>query len=457
GSSDLPPTWAALTMVKAAHVGGKSEEPLGLGVWESEGKLFIEIVNRGAPIWLGSRESGGMSAARWEKFHQALRGADRVSLENFGRKGQKVVIEIKLGSRAAAKSLAASGGLAAAVIPEGEKIEIRPLKPGEEGALSRLFYLVYGYDYVNELVYYPEKLKALAESGDLLSTVAARPNGRLVGHVGLVRKSRNPPVYEAAMGVVDPAAKSRGLFSQLFDRIMETVRATPMQYCLFDFVTNHEYSQRHVAKFQPCELALFIGCQTRKTQAKLERIGLGPDPEGMDRYSLLVSAIPRVAQPFGPEVVLPESIGAAFGFLLKPFNLRWSVSSRFEAMPEGGLCRSQYQPLQSAVAFDLDRPGRGALDGLLGEWRELLRKGCQYAAVEFPLASPGLGMLCDILSSNGFFAAGFVPYRCGAELGFRFQALGPTRVAFDKIKVASETGRRLLEIVRKEYEACAVL
>ena len=126
---------------------------------------------------------------------------------------------------------------------------MRGLAPGEEDALSRLFYLVYGYDYINEFVYYPEKIKAMIEAGDLLPIVAARPNGRLVGHVGLVRRHREPAVYEAAMGAVDPMVKSRGLFGQLFAKTMEVVRQTPMQYCFSDCVTNHAFSQRHVAKF----------------------------------------------------------------------------------------------------------------------------------------------------------------------------------------------------------------
>ncbi|MEP7168227.1 MAG: DEAD/DEAH box helicase family protein, partial [Bacteroidota bacterium] len=41
---------------------------------------------------------------------------------------------------------------------EGE-VTIREILPGEEAALSQLFYFVYGYNYINESVYYPEKIK----------------------------------------------------------------------------------------------------------------------------------------------------------------------------------------------------------------------------------------------------------------------------------------------------------
>ncbi|MDD5628871.1 MAG: hypothetical protein PHU21_07395 [Elusimicrobia bacterium] len=464
---------AVLEMVIDNNAGGGV--PVAVEVGETAGKLRVSVINHGAPILLRGGRTG-IHSRHYAKFHEASRHADSVTFENSGRQGQAVVLELRLGAVAAAMSLLAKPAPQAPAIPEDEVITVRGLAPGEEDALSRLFYLVYGYDYVNEFVYYPEKIKDMLEAGDLLSIVAARPNGRLVGHVALVRRNREPAVYEAAMGAVDPAVKSRGLFGQLFGKAMEVVRSTPMQYCLCDCVTNHAFSQRHVAKFGGTELALYAGCQSRETQARLERLGLGKDPESMLRYSLLVSVIPRVPRPFGAGVVLPESIGERFGFLLEPLGLAWSPAPRFQSLPAAGSFKTSTQRAQSAALFDLSEPGQEAVEDIVEEWRELLREGFEYAAVEVPLDAPGLGPLYDILSGGGFFASGFVPYRCGApavsevppvpagrtslrpaRLGFRFQALGPTKVAFDDIKVATDHGKRLLAAVRKDYEANGLL
>jgi hypothetical protein len=431
-------------------------EAVAIEVGESAGKLRVSVINHGTPILLkGGR--GGIHSRHYAKFHEASQHADSVSFENSGRGGQAVVLEIRLGAAAAAMSLLAKPAPQVLPIPEDEVITVRSLAPGEEDALSRLFYLVYGYDYINEFVYYPEKIKAMIEAGDLLPIVAARPNGRLVGHVGLVRRHREPAVYEAAMGAVDPMVKSRGLFGQLFSKAMEVVQKTPMQYCLCDCVTNHAFSQRHVAKFGGTELALYAGCQSRETQARLERLGLGKDPESMLRYSLLVSLIPRVPQPFGESIILPESIGERFGFLLEPLGMAWSPAPRFQTLPAAGSFKTSTQRAQTAALFDLAEPGQEAAEDIVEEWRELLRDGFEYAAVEVPLDAPGLGPLYDILSSNGFFASGFVPYQGAARLGFRFQALGPTKIAFDDIKVATDHGKKLLEAVRKDYEANCLL
>ncbi len=447
---------AALSVVMHANAGGKSEEPVALELSETGSKIVIEITNRGVPLLLNGGRKNALNAAYFAQFHEAAKHADRVSLENCGRKGQVLTLELRLGAQAAARSTPAS---AAPVldIPQDETIEVRLLKSGEEEALSRLFYIVYGYQYINELVYYPEKLKAMLATGELISIVAARANGRLVGHVGLVRKNTEPVVYEAAMGIVDPAVKSRGLFRLLFARTMEQVRATSMQYLFLDFVTNHEYTQRHVNQYGVCELAMFVGSQTSHTQANLAKLGLGPDPEGMDRYSLLTGLIPQVTQPFGALVTLPENLCVSLGFLVKPLGLRWTPVSRFELLPEEGSYKTSYQPAQSSVLFDLEQPGRRAIEEILAQWQDLRRDGFQYAAVEAPLDQPGLSLLYEQLSSNGFFLSGLTPYHFSNRLGLRLQALGPTKVAFDKIKVVSQPAKRLLQIVRSEYQASCLL
>ncbi|MBI4424664.1 MAG: hypothetical protein HY554_13105 [Elusimicrobia bacterium] len=446
---------AALDMVLGNNRDA-SAGPIGLELGEREGRFEVTIRHRGVPILLGGDGPSQINAHYYPKFLEASRHADRVTIESQWRQGQAVRLELAMGAGAQARRLDALAAADAAV-PDDEELSVRALACGEEEALSRLFYFVYGYEYVNETVYFPEQLRAMVESGELLSTVAARPNGRLVGHVGLLRKSLEPPVYEAAMGVVDPAVKSRGLFAGLFKATMERARRTPMRYCLFDFVTNHDLSQRHINRYGTCELALLAGCQSRQTQARLERIGLGPDPEGMDRYSLLVAVILGAPHPFGREVSLPDRVGEGFGFLLEGLGLSWTPAPRFEALSREGRYTTACQSAQSAVFFDLEEPGLAAAERIVAEWRGLLRNGFDYAAVTVPLDRPGLGALYEFLGANGFFAAGFMPYRLGGRLGFRFQALGPTKVAFDRIQVASPRAKRLLGLVRSEYEASCLI
>lgn len=436
----------AIALVMRNSLEEDPPKAVGLEVLEANGSLVIEILNRGVPLFMNSK------GAAQETFQDVSRLLDQVAIENLGRQGQTFVLGMRLGTEAAKRSIAKQSFQHDEEISSEAEIEIREIRLGEENLLSQLFYFVYGYQYINEFVYYPEKIRALLDEKKLISLVAVLPSGKLVGHVGLLKWNDKPVVYEPCLGVVDPRLKSRGLFSAIFQRTMDLVKEIPMQYCFFDFVTNHDYSQRLVSRFGTVDLALFVGCQSKETQARLEKLGMGEDPKDMDRYSLLYGVIPRVQHPFGREVLLPNNLGELLGFLLKPLNLSWSPAPRFQLLQAQGAYQTQIQPTQSAVIFDLFDPGRVAVENILKEWQEFLRSGYQYAGIEVPLEAPGLGHLYDILCEHGFFIAGFVPYHFSNRLGIRFQSIGHTKVAFDKIKVSTDHGRRLLEIVKGNYE-----
>jgi hypothetical protein len=443
---------AAILLVMENYRKGATDQALEVTIAESHGKLIIEVANTAVPLVPGDTARLGADILR---ARRASGFFEKLSVENRGRQGQVVSLAMKLGRGA----MRLGGDLAPREDMEinDEDIDIRPLGRGEEGALSKLFYHVYEYNYINEIVYYPEKIKEMISDGRLLSAVAALPSGRLIGHLALMRWNDDPPVYEPCFGLTDPLVKGRGIFRKILQRIMDISRTIPMHFCFFDFVTNHDYTQRLVAEYSPCEMAIYVGCQSSETQARLERLGIGEDPKSTDRFSILYSIIPRVEKPFGGEVILPNNLGEMTGFLLKPLNLAWSPAPRFSLLDPGGSYRMHCEPMQGSVVFDCEEPGVSAVEHMVKDWRSLLRDGYQYAAVEVPLDRQGLGQFYDMLAEQGFFIAGFVPYGRTSRLGFRFQAMGPTKVDFGEIRLFAPAARELLDVIKEDYERNSVV
>ncbi|MBI4402880.1 MAG: hypothetical protein HY537_01890 [Deltaproteobacteria bacterium] len=435
---------SALTQLMDCNREGESDSPILLDVFEEDGRLVIELINRGVPIF-----TQGSTLSRLQEASQQM---DRLSIENLGASGQRLVIEMNLGSMATQRSVEKLG------LPEKtngfdeQNIELCELICGQEKKLTELFYFVYGYNYINEAIYYPEKIRAMWESGKLISIAAALPDGRLAGHVGLMKSNENPLVYEPCFGIVHPGIKSHGLFSRLFGRAMDKLHQLPMDYCVFDCVTNLDFSQRLVSRAGACDLALFVGSQGSQTQAKLSRLGIGSDPHVSDRYSILYSIITGSLNPFGKQIHLPESLGEMLGFLLMPFGMTWNPTPRINSLPREGHYKTSFQPRQNAVLFDLMKPGRRALASILDEWKELLRNGYRYGAVELSVQEPGLDHVYDLLAEQGFFVAGFIPYHLSRSLGVRFQSMGPTHIDFDEIKVFSKTAKKLHGVVERDYQ-----
>lgn len=87
-------------------------------------------------------------------------------------------------------------------IPKDHRIEVevRQMLAKEAIEVSRCFFDAYGYSYVHEHVYYPERLAALNESGELFSAVAVTKDGEVASHAALIFSQFHPGVAELAMG-----------------------------------------------------------------------------------------------------------------------------------------------------------------------------------------------------------------------------------------------------------------
>jgi hypothetical protein len=440
-----------LNRIILANQGELFKDNVKISLFHLDDVFRIIISNRGFPFFAGEEwlntEFDRATQDGMQKIRQVF---DSVEFKNHGRNGQTLTLGIQI------KSEPKSPERIEAESRE-HKISFMPLEAGQVTELSRLFCSVYGYNYIREDVYFPERMKALIASGDLVSRVAVTDSGRLVAHVGMVKLNTNPSVYEIALGLSDPKFKIKGVFSKLFDQIIHVVQETPMEYCIFDFVTNHDYSQKIVSRYGSKEMALGLGCQFSDTQAKLEALGIGKDPKESDRYSLLIAVRPSKAFPFGKDVTLPVHLGEMFEFLLSNLGMTWIPAPRFFPLAREGAFTKWLQESQKAVYFDLHTPGFRAIKEIIREWRHLLRLHYKYAAIDIPLDLPGVGQAFDYLVEHGFFVSGFVPYHNSNRLAFRVQSLGVMRLNFDEIKIATKTGQILLEVVRTGYERSLTL
>lgn len=406
----------------------------------------FQIINKGAPLF-----KEGFTAEDVSRF----------SFVGMGRSGQRIQLQRKLDAAGTQSATAA-----AAEVPlrekrasEGREVVFKEISAGAELPLTELFYRVYGYSYINETVYEPRKIRELWDSGKLVSFAAIDSSNQMIGHVGLMKSNENPTVYEACWGIVDPKTKSRGVFKKLLAMTMDRVQQTPMQYCFFDFVTNHHISQRELSHYGVKDMALLIGCQSRATQASLEKLGLGKDSRDMARYTLLYSILPRVANPFGHVVRLPSQLGEMFEEILRPIGLKWEPTSRFDFLAEEGRETENRWQEQNAVVYKVERSGLRSIERILNQWSDLMREGYQYCGIDLRLSEPGLGQAYDILASSGFCVGGFLPtiYDGKVELCFRMQAIGPTKVAFDDIMLFSESSKSLLKIIRSDHERNSII
>ncbi|MEA1918915.1 MAG: GNAT family N-acetyltransferase [Campylobacterota bacterium] len=137
--------------------------------------------------------------------------------------------------------------------------QIRFASAEDSTGISRLFYKSYGYSYVNDAVYYPERLSTLIETGALISAVARSEKNSVIGHIALMQPYSDAKITEWGMAISDPLFRGQGIMSKLIETIMQ--RALDSEYVgIFSHsVTNHAFTQKICTAHNFSDVALLVG------------------------------------------------------------------------------------------------------------------------------------------------------------------------------------------------------
>jgi len=200
---------------------------------------------------LAKSDGDDISALSAFVIHRLL---DKYSYINKGKDGRSIEMTI----------YASNKRIQEEVEPEQttqeDKFElIRVPMGGDITGISRLFYKSYGYSYVNDMVYYPDRLATKIEENSLISKVAISQQNRVIGHIALMQPFDGAKISEWGMAISDPLFRGQGIMSELISEIMHKAQTSPFHGIFSHSVTNHEFTQKICINYGFSDVALLVG------------------------------------------------------------------------------------------------------------------------------------------------------------------------------------------------------
>jgi serine/threonine-protein kinase RsbW len=223
------------------------------------GAISIAVEDLGLPFdyrKFDSERGSGLGVVLMKAF------ADEVHFHNLGQHGKQVElikhppyknVEEYIQEEDKAKALSQT------VIPDYVPLEIRPMRPDEAYNLARCVYRSYGYTYIGEHIYYPERVKELIESGVQISFIAVTPENEIVGHAALQLEHPDAMVGETGQAVVDPRVRSRGIMNDLACNLRKYAREHNFYGVYSEAVTVHTHSQKIQIYYGGRETGVLLG------------------------------------------------------------------------------------------------------------------------------------------------------------------------------------------------------
>lgn len=322
--------------------------------------------------------------------------------------------------------------------------DIRPMRPEEALQVARIFWLAYGYSYKNENFYRPEGLLHLVGSGRLISYVAVTEKGEVVAHAGLLR-SEPLAMAEAALLVVSPVHRGRGLMVALVEALTAKARELALFGLSFNPVTSHPASQREVIDIggRPCGLDLGACPPRRFKGMQLDQVA--PQRESyLHCFQYLMP--PPEAVAYAPSRHR-DMVGSIYDQLRRPLTL---------GSPGPASLPGEYR-----VKFDRELQ-KGVIQVVSADtrqWPEIQRAavdlveiaGAAVVDLDVPLAQPATALVCEQAEAAGFFFAGVWPHEAADGDMLRLTRLAAP-LDLGRLRYSSSFSREVAAYVGAEME-----
>ena len=429
-----------------------AHEQGALSLWagQAAGMFRVEVGSQGLPFdWsmvpafdpasLDELEDAeaGLSAFLLKKV------VDRYRLVNDGRRGYHFELEWQLADQHIADREAQEEE--AAETPQTPVSTIRPLHEREAIELARLVFRSYGYTYVYEDIYYPERIVRNHQQGMLKSWVATTEEGHLVGHLALMKSHADAPAVEWGVAVVDPRWRGGGVMKQLLVTAIDDVAQRGEQVMYAHAVTTHPYTLRACRRYGFEPLALLL-CYAPSMQ--LRQI----DTANNERGSTFLAF--RCMQPM-PKMRLhcPPHYAPVLSRLLDTLAVEAKLESSSSPAPlsERTDFSSTISSSVNVAMVEVARVGRDCAEAIAREQRRLCRERVDAINLMIDLSDPAAPQLIAAAEASGFFLAGLTPM-LPYPATLTMQYLNNLKVDYSGIHTDGELASWLKEVIISEQQ-----
>ena len=328
-------------------------------------------------------------------------------------------------------------------LPKGSiKYKVRPLKPEEAVEVSRCAYTSYGYTYVHEAIYHPDRVRLMNENGDLISFVAVSDDGEVISHCALEREE-DRPVPQIGVAATKPRFRGQGCLNELNIALIDEAKRRKFTGIYARCITTHIFSQKSMLKhnLMPCALLVSSG---------KERKYKGIEQKIIQRESVLLQFI-YLNKPDEHFIFPPEKhkhfIGKIYDFINAKPEIR--EADKHSDLPEKPCVMSINTNINSLVAdIYVKNYGKDLIRELAENLRKLCRDGIKSIYLHLRLADPYTAIMTEEIEEMGFFFAGIKPGSGNGDV-IILQYQNNHGIDYEYVAIGCDESRQILEYVRE--------
>ena len=281
-----------------------------------------------------------------------------------------------------------------------------PVRPRDAEDIAKLIYRTYGYTYVREDLYYPERIERALEQEEKFGVLVRSNSGRAVGYFAVLQ-SQDSNIGEVGEAVVDVNHRRRGLMKRMLRSLIDQANERGLSGVYGEAVTVHDISQRVNHHFGMVSAALLLGLFPPQRFRSLfddrtQPISVVIDFRPLVPYTTVTAHLPaRYAD-------LLRRIYAALGVDDLQIPPQSDTTPR-DQWPDATELDARIRYSYKHVVFVVERAGQDLSEQVNRALADLEDENMTVAFVDLPLDDPATPAATEILCEDDFVFAGLMP------------------------------------------------
>lgn len=420
-------------------------EPITLG-------LTVKIKEKGIPFDPSAIEKYKKDKLKADPSAKGLgyyimkKCVDDVSFHNLGAKGKEIHLTKFLSSKTVEDFIDQNEQKEAIKEinekPTKEKISyiVRPMKVSEAIEVSKGAYTSYGYSYMNEHIYFPDRVRELLIKNKLISYVAVIDRGEIISHAAL-KIDEVKDAIELGLAFTKPKYRGQGCLHQINKAILNYAIEKKIKGLIAYAVSTHPYSQKALLKgnFKDCSL-----CLSRRKAVEFKGIA---DSQKQRESSVIqfIYITPQEEKVIYPPSCYKEMVQKLYDNLGAKAQLG---TYTLKEMPETkSVIDIDTEPYHQLASIYIREYGKDTISEINKMVKKLCIERIETIYLSLDIEDPITEIIVPYLVEIGFFF-------CGIQPGLKkhdqllLQFLNNQIVDYDSIVMVSDIGKELKEFIK---------
>jgi anti-sigma regulatory factor (Ser/Thr protein kinase)/N-acetylglutamate synthase-like GNAT family acetyltransferase len=320
---------------------------------------------------------------------------------------------------------------------------VEPLNCEDSIEISQCAYRTYGYNYLHEFIYYPERIVEMHKQGELISAVAVcEETGKIISHAALeVVSPKN--LAELGVAFTHPDYRHQGCFNSISEYLMELAKKEEIKGVYAMAVTVHPFSQKTIIKIGFKECGILIGmAQTAMFKNSLEK--------GEQRESMVI-LFRNLSMPLNKPLYAPKNHKNILKEIYQNIEMpvKWEDAKSLDSIffpREHSVIKTDMITTSGKTSIYIKEYGADILEVITHTLKNLNRSKMEAIYLHLDLCDPITSALVDDFEKMGFFFGGVLP--SGEAQYLILQYLNDVHLDYEKICTVSDFATKLLSYVK---------